>query len=447
MKMGNEPNEMGTEIFAVAGNPVLHSRSPQLMNCAFESLGIDAVYTRMLAGSGEEAVRTAREIGLGGLNVTSPFKGEVIAHLDNVSGEARKLGAVNAIVFEGEKASGHNTDYLGAIGALENSSVEIKGKKALVLGAGGAGRAAAFGLHSKGAKTTILNRDAKKAAEAANAIECGFAGMGTLGEEIAEADIVVSCLPRGVNLVEAQMPREGAVLMDANYGDSPLEDIARKAECKFIEGREWLLAQAAPTFELFVGKKAPLDAMREAVYSDFPEEGASIGTGNVALIGFMGVGKSAVARELSAKSGREVMDVDLEIEKRAGASIKHIFSEFGEEEFRSMERQEIARVGEVEGRVVDCGGGAVLDEGNVEILRRNSVPVWLWARPETAIGRLGEESGRPLLDVEDRMGLARKLSSGRRGKYAKTARMIISTEGRSAGEVAEMILHETGKSV
>jgi shikimate kinase len=187
--------------------------------------------------------------------------------------------------------------------------------------------------------------------------------------------------------------------------------------------------------------------MREAAYSDLPEEGAPKATGNIALIGFMGVGKSVVAKELSIKSAKEMLSTDSEIEKRAEMSIRDIFSELGEDEFRSMEREEIARMGQARNKVIDCGGGAVLDEGNVEILRRSSIPVWLWARPETAIGRLGEESGRPLLDVEDRVGLARKLTSGRKGKYAKTARMIISTEGRSAAEVAGMILHETGKSV
>lgn len=439
---------MGTRIFAVAGNPVLHSRSPQIMNCAFEALGIDAAYTRMLAGSGEEAVRTAKEIGIGGLNVTTPFKGEVIAHLERVSPEAEKLGAVNTIVFEGSEARGDNTDCLGAAGALENAGVGIGGKRAVVLGAGGAGKAAAFGLHSGGAEVVILNRNAEKAEEAAEKIGCRAGGMESLVEEVGEAEIVVSCLPFGVGVLEAGMLTEGSVVMDANYHGSVVGEIAENAGCKFIGGEEWLLAQAAPSFELFVGKKAPLDVMREAVRGECAEaESGRALEKNIALIGFMGAGKSAVASKLSSASGREAVSTDAEIERKAGRSIREIFAEEGEEGFRRMEREEIARVGEARGKIIDCGGGAVLDGGNVEVLRGSCIPVWLWARPETAVGRVGKDRGRPLLDVEGRVGAARKLSWGRRGKYAKTAEIVISTEERSAEEIAGMILHETSGAI
>ncbi len=456
--------ERGTKIFAVAGNPILHSRSPQLMNCAFEALGIDAVYTRMLAGSGGEVVQTAREIGIGGLNITTPFKGEVPGHLDEISAEAKKLGAVNAIVFEGEESVGHNTDYLGVIGALENAGVEIKGKKAVVLGAGGAGRAAAFGLQNRGAEVVVLNRTREKAEEAAEIAGGRAGGMEVLGEELEAADILVSCLSPNANVVETGMLGEEKVVLDANYNSSVLEGTASEAGCRFIDGREWLLAQAVPSFELFVGKKAPIDAMREAVYGEGEPGGGTRGEGgneygegtlenggrgkNIALIGFMGSGKSAVAGELAKKSGKKEVSTDSEIEKNAKKSIREIFAEIGEEGFRGMEREEIAKAGKFKGGIIDCGGGAILDGGNVETLRETCTPVWLWATPETAVGRLEEDGGRPLLeaDSEERLNIARKINSGRKGKYAKAAEMIISTEKRNAGEIAEMILHETGKT-
>jgi shikimate kinase len=267
--------------------------------------------------------------------------------------------------------------------------------------------------------------------------------MDLLIEEAGGADIVVSCLPAGVCVLEAGMFEGDTVLMDANYHGSVLEEIAENAGCRFIGGMEWLLAQAAPSFELFVGKKAPTDVMRGALFGGCGSE-AREDKENIALVGFMGAGKSAVAREIAELSGRGVLATDDEIERKSGKSIKEIFAESGEDEFRRMEREEIASVGGAKGSIIDCGGGAVLDEGNVEVLRRNSVPVWLWARAETAVSRIGNDTGRPLLDVEGRVGAAREMSWGRRGKYAETAELVISTEGRSAREIAEMILDETG---
>jgi shikimate kinase len=272
---------------------------------------------------------------------------------------------------------------------------------------------------------------------------CRGEGMDSLIEEVGAADIVVSCLPAGVSALEPGMFEGNSVLMDANYHGSVLEGVAERAGCRFIGGAEWLLAQAVPAFELFVGKKAPVGEMRDALFGG--AEAANADKGNIALVGFMGAGKSAVAREIAEMSGREALSTDEEIEGKSGKSIKEIFAEFGEEGFRRMEREEIAGVSRVDGKVIDCGGGAVLDEGNVEMLRRNSMPVWLWARAETAVGRIGKDAGRPLLDVEERLGAARKISWGRRGKYAKTAELVISTEGRSAEEIAGMILHETGE--
>ena len=147
-------SERKTQVFAVTGNPILHSKSPQMFNAAFQELGIDAVYSRLAATSAEEAIACARAIGIQGLNVTAPFKEDVRGYLDTVDESANKINAVNTITLDSEshELKGYNTDHFGVVAAIEGHGISLEGKKAVVLGAGGAGRAAVYALENAGAE-------------------------------------------------------------------------------------------------------------------------------------------------------------------------------------------------------------------------------------------------------------------------------------------------------
>lgn len=431
------------EVFAVAGNPVLHSRSPQIMNAAFEAAGMDAAYTRMLAGSGEEAVRTMREIGLSGMNVTSPFKKEVMGHVDGVSENAKKLEAVNTIVDTKGEFIGHNTDSEGVVGALGNAGIALEGAKAVVLGAGGAGRAAALGLVSAGSDVVIVNRTFEKAEDAAKKLGCRAAPMSRLGEELSGAGILVSCISTGERVVGPSMLRGGMAVMDANYGHpSPLAEDARKAGCTLVHGLEWLLFQAVPGFKMLTGKEAPVEAMRRAVYAE-----GSRPKKNIALIGFMGSGKSTVAGEIGKEMGIGSVDIDQMIVEEAGMPIAEIFRKEGESGFRKREGRMVGKISGMENKAIACGGGAILDPHNVEVLRGCCVPVWLWVSHKKVFERIQDDNSRPLLNVEGREKIAREIIMRRLARYAKAADLLVNTEGRSAEEVARMIVNETGKAI
>jgi shikimate kinase len=161
---------------------------------------------------------------------------------------------------------------------------------------------------------------------------------------------------------------------------------------------------------------------------------------NVALFGFMAVGKSTVGRLLSKRLGYTFVDVDSEIAGEEGIEIAEIFSAHGEAGFRELERQAIRRVALLDHQVIACGGGAVLDSSNLEALRRSSRMVLLTANAEEISRRVAIDSDRPLLNVEDRFGRIRDLLEARLPKYHEAAEVSVNTDGITPEEVTELIL-------
>ena len=145
--------------FAVIGKPVLHSSAPQMFNAVFKEQSLRFLYTRLHANNAGEAMSLAKELKLSGFNVTSPFKEAIAAMVDEKDEISSSIGAVNTVVFRDGKSYGYNTDIYGVSGALKSVSSEPAGKKAVILGAGGAAKAAAYALiHSKARDVCVINR-------------------------------------------------------------------------------------------------------------------------------------------------------------------------------------------------------------------------------------------------------------------------------------------------
>ena len=162
---------------------------------------------------------------------------------------------------------------------------------------------------------------------------------------------------------------------------------------------------------------------------------------NIALIGFMGTGKSAVGSELSRRLGIDLVEVDDLIAERAGKSIPEIFSEDGEAAFRKLETEAVAEVSRREGVVISCGGGVVLDPKNVDRLKTNSVVVLLTAPVKEILRRADRDGGsRPLLNIPDREARVRELLTFRQPFYLRAADYIVDTSGLNPEEIAEAII-------
>lgn len=431
-----------SKIYAVAGNPIFHSRSPVMFNTAMRELDIDGAYIRFAASSAREIAHAARKIGLDGLNITSPFKTDIIPYLDGIEGDAKLIGSVNTVLHKEGRLVGFNTDVAGVLGALGQAGFDGKGKSAVVLGAGGAARAAAIALLSAGAHVTITNRTDRKARQAAESLGCDQIPLERVGKALKGADLLIAAVSTYDRLIDRQNLHKRLTLLDANYsGPTALVQDAASVGARIIDGREWLLAQAVPAFELFTGEQAPVPSMRRVLMKTKRD-----GRTNIALVGFMGSGKTVVAEAIGANADMAVIDIDRSIEQKAGSSIAEIFRTSGEEAFRRMEIEEIDGLRFLSNAVVSCGGGAVTRRPNVRVLRNNCLTVWLWVDPDTARARIGSTDSRPLLHGQGQEQ-ALALLAERRFLYASACDLLINTEEKEPEEIAVRIYDEVYNTI
>jgi shikimate dehydrogenase len=249
--------------YAVFGKPVLHSRSPQLYNALFLKEMMNACYTRVLVDSGRAVCEVIRMAGLSGANITTPFKETVVPYLDKLSREAEIVSAVNTIVNNNGELIGYNTDDKGVTGALAESGIDPSGRKCLVMGAGGAGKAAAAGLVNAGANVLITNRTPEKASEFAGKAGCRFINMAEAVKILRSVDVLVLALPPAVYPFDLKDIHEKMVIVDANYRSSSSSADIQK--CMVIRGDRWLLHQATGAFRLFTGKQADVSVMEKGL--------------------------------------------------------------------------------------------------------------------------------------------------------------------------------------
>jgi shikimate dehydrogenase len=430
-------------IYGVTGKPVFHSRSPAIFNGAFRACGISSVYTRVAVDSAEEAIHLMRAIGIRGLNVTSPFKEDIMGYLDAIEPGARAIGAVNTVVSDDGILTGHNTDAAGVVGALKAGNVALKGRKAVVLGAGGAGKAAVYGLLSEGASVTIVNRDPERARGVAATFGCSAVPMEVVGDAIREAHIFISSVPSTDTNVDSGLLRKDLAILDANYSlPSALVRQGQAQGCTIIDGTEWLFHQALPAFTLFTGKQAPEAVMRAVLRRENRRDRK-----NVALIGFMGSGKSTIGRGIVGPSGMTLLDIDELIEHKTGHTVEEIFSDMGEDAFRGLEREVIENISHLTGNMIACGGGTVTCQENADALKKEAIVVWLWAGVDTILERIGDGTGRPLMRGYSREKRVRGLLAERLPLYARSADIIIHTDGKRPEETMERIWYEISKSI
>lgn len=259
------------EVFGLIGNPVGHSVSPPMHEAAYEACGMDARYVTFEPSEGAlgRAIEGAEALGIAGLNVTIPFK-ERVASIVDVDPLAGRIGAVNTIDFDGEP-TGYNTDAAGLVRAFEHHDVDLSGS-AVVVGAGGAGRAVAFALADEGLSVHVANRTVERAESLASEVpNASSGGLSTIGSRLADADVLVNATSVGMNSEETPVPRTalhgGLTVLDAVYApiETRLLREARSVGARTIDGAWMLLFQGVEAFEIWTGRDAPIDVMNEAL--------------------------------------------------------------------------------------------------------------------------------------------------------------------------------------
>jgi shikimate dehydrogenase len=427
------------KLFAVAGAPGFQSYSPEMFLAAFRTRSINALYLRFALSKAEEIGQTARRMNIRGFNLKSPWKEEILPFLDDIDETAQKIDAVNTILLDKDKLKGYNTDIEGFRKAFLTHGIMLNEKKALVLGAGGTAKAAAYALITEGAEVTIINHIFEKGQKVARDLKCRVAHMEDLRKEIEHTGIIVSCLDTNRQIVPSSRLTKDHVVLDTHYGEkTPLVRDAKTKGCKIVDGREWLLFQSAEAFNRFTEQEAPVESMRWALYAH-----GVLKKKNIALVGFMGAGKSTVGRHLAERLKMPLIDIDNVIEREFGSSIREIFEEHGEHKFRSMEANAINGVANMSGRIVSCGGGAVLNRDSVDHLKTHAMIVWLSAETDTIIRRLANDTTRPLLKVDDKETEVSRILHSRMPHYAYASDLFINTDEKKPEEIAERIHYES----
>lgn len=260
-----------TTLCAVIGNPIEHSLSPQMHNAGYEALGLHFAYVAFRVEKLKEAVEGVRALGIRGVSVTIPHKQEVMQYVDSVDPLAEKIGAVNTILNESGKLKGLNTDYTGAIRALEEKTT-LQGKTVAVLGAGGAAKAIVYGLSEKGATVRVFNRNTEHGEKLAEATGTRFYDLEKT-EEIHSCDIIIHATSVGMtpntdqSLLSKEILKPSQIVMDIVYNpkETALLKNAKEAGCQIVYGYKMLLYQAVTQFELFTGVSAPVEIMEDAL--------------------------------------------------------------------------------------------------------------------------------------------------------------------------------------
>lgn len=353
-----------------------------------------------------------------GINVTIPYKKVAASLCDELSDTARKLGSANTLVRRNGKIYGYNTDYNGFMSMVEHSGISVCGKKAIVLGSGGASVTVCAVLETLGADVTVISRSG----------EDNYSNI----SKHANAEIIVNTTPVGM------YPKNGESAVDLS--DFPnckgvFDLIYNPLRTKLIlqaeelgiphkSGLHMLVAQAKKSSELF-GDTELDDELIEYIEARLSRE-----LRNIILIGMPGSGKSAVAQVLSRKVGREVIEADAEIERLAGMTIPEIFASGGEGKFRSIETKVLAEAGKQSGKIISTGGGCVTIPENYPLLHQNGVII----RIKRDVAALPTD-GRPISQSSDMTELAQK----REPMYRRFADFEVNNDGNLSDTVEEII--------
>lgn len=353
-----------------------------------------------------------------GLNVTIPYKKDVIPFLDQLSPVARRLGAVNTIVRRGDGSLvGHNTDYFGFRYLVQQSGLDVRGKKVLVLGSGGASNTAVAALQELGARVVIISRS-------------GENNYGNLHLH-ANASVIVNTTPvgmypnTGVSPIDLGCFPQLEGVLDVVYNPARTQILldAENRGLVAMNGLWMLVAQAKESAEWFSGETIP-DSRIVQIHAALQAQ-----MENIILVGMPGCGKTTIGRLLARETGKQFVDADEALEARVGRKITDIIPTDGEAAFRCLETETLAELGKQSGFVIATGGGCVTQERNYPLLHQNGTILWL----TRALDKLPIE-GRPLSQT----GKLQQMLATRQPMYRRFADAVIENDGTVEETLAQI---------
>jgi Shikimate 5-dehydrogenase len=253
-------------ITGIIGHPLNHSLSPKMHNAAFKELGIPGIYLRFDTANLKGLKEFMINYDVKGVNVTIPYKTDVIDHIDSLDKMSERIGAVNTVTNVAGVLKGSNTDVFGIEQAFLKADVDVKGLRVLLLGSGGAARACAYFLNEKGCRTSIVSRNPVTGKEITDEFGAEMVEKNSIAMKL--FDVVINCTPVGMLDDSVPIPTEHLdkhVVFDMIYGKTKLKEIAEKKECVLISGKDMLASQGSRSFETWTGKILPNGFMRSVI--------------------------------------------------------------------------------------------------------------------------------------------------------------------------------------
>jgi len=235
---------------AVLGNPIHHSKSPAIFQYLFKIFHIDGIYEKLELSDSKEFLSVSKDYQ--GFNVTAPYKQSIIKYIDKLSPAAKSIGAVNALYKDNQDWIGDNTDYLGIIKSIETSSdfFNHTNGKCLIIGAGGAARAAVYAMNQKGIKPDVCNRTYPKTQELATKFDARAIQKDQI--LLDHYQLIINTIPKAFDIIKKTNLRQDHIVLDAIYPESLFEELSIKIGFRFIEGEKWLWHQAQAFFDILI---------------------------------------------------------------------------------------------------------------------------------------------------------------------------------------------------
>ena len=360
-----------------------------------------------------------------GINVTIPYKEQILPYLDELDDSVKKIGAVNTVVNKDGKLYGYNTDYFGAKSCLIHNGIDVKNKKVLILGTGGTSKTLYSVVTDMGAKEILIVSRKKR-----EGVICYEDALSIHND----AEIIINTTPVGMYPNTDKEPIDVnkfpylTGVMDVIYNPISTNFIikAKERKIKASGGLYMLVAQAVKAAELF-GKTDYEDGSLCKIYEEIYKEKR-----NIIFIGMPTCGKSTIGKRISKLTDKVFYDTDAEIEFSMNKTPAELIKTLGEKEFRKIEKETVKKISEKTKCVISTGGGVVLDEENIKALKRNGIVIFL----DRPLEKLIPSNDRPLSTNKKSL---EKLYFDRYEKYVSSADVIVKADGEIE-EVVEKIV-------
>ncbi len=424
--------------YALFGWPLGHTMSPELHTQLFNAVNMDADYLAIAVKPEElETAMTIAKQKLKGINLTIPHKKAVIDLLDAIDPSAMDLHSVNTVQFKDGQAIGYNTDIFGFASTLEKDGVELKNKKTLVIGYGGASTVMAYHCAKSKANLYITGRSLDKAYKLKNELKYSIPNaritVCTRKQIPKDIEIVINGTPLGMYPKEEKkplyfLPRKTKYVFDAIYNPPKTSTMKlAKRDIKTRNGIYMLVMQAAAAQTIWNNTQfdaSVFDSIARRVLGQMSVKRLKekYNKNNLVLCGFMGSGKTTIGKKLAKLMGLKHIDADVYLEEKENRTITDIFNQDGEKAFRELETKYLKEICQIDGAVISLGGGAVLKPENVEIVKKTGFLIHLDTPFYRIVKNLESSSNRPLLDKRtDRVTEMRKLYNARKHIYRRVS--------------------------